>query len=65
MSKWSNLDEKEILYTSIDDFIKQKLFTKKKIIKIINKYALNKKILEFCVGTGVLALYLSTINNIQ
>lgn len=66
MSKWSNLYEKEILSaSSIDDFIKQKLSTKKKIIKIIDKYALNKKIIEFGAGTGVLALYLSTINNYE
>ncbi len=64
MSKWSNLYEKEILSApSIDDFIKQKLSTKKKIIKLINKYASNKKIMELGTGTGVLALYISSLGN--
>ena len=44
MSKWSNLYEKEILSApSIDDFITKKLATKKRIIKLINKYAFTKK----------------------
>ena len=64
MSKWSNLYEKEILSApSIDIFIQQKLATKKRIIKLINKYADNKKIMELGAGTGVLALYISTLNN--
>lgn len=64
MSKWSNLYEKEILDApSIDDFIKQKLSTKKKIIKIINKYAISRKIMELGSGTGVLALHISSMNN--
>lgn len=64
MSKWSNLYEKEILSApSIDEFIKQKLSTKKKIIKLINKYASNKKIMELGAGTGVLALYISSLSN--
>ena len=64
MSKWSNLYEKEILSApSIDEFIKQKLSTKKKIIKLINKYASNKKIMELGAGTCVLALYISSLSN--
>ncbi len=64
MSKWSNLYEKEILSApAVDDFIKQKLSTKKKLIKLINKYATNKKIMELGAGTGVLALYISSLNN--
>lgn len=64
MSKWSNLYEKEILSaSSIDDYIKQKLSTKKRIIKLINKYAANNKIIELGAGTGVLALYISSLNN--
>lgn len=64
MSKWSNLYEKEILSApSIDEFIKQKLSTKKKVIKLINKYASNKKIMELGAGTGVLALYISSLSN--
>lgn len=64
MSKWSNLYETEILSApTIDDFIKQKLSTKKKVIKMINKYAPNKKIIELGAGTGVLALYISSMNN--
>lgn len=64
MSKWSNLYEEEILSApSIDIFIKQKLSTKKKVIKLINKYASNKKIMELGAGTGVLALYISSLRN--
>ncbi len=64
MSRWSNLYEKEILAASnIEEYIEQKLSTKKKLIKLINKYAPNHKILELGAGTGILALYLSTINN--
>ena len=64
MSKWSDLYEKEILSSqSIDEYIKQKLSTKKKIIKLINKYASNKKIMELGAGTGVLALYISSLYN--
>lgn len=64
MSKWSNLYEKEILAApSIDDFIKQKLSTKRKVIKLINKYASNRKIMELGAGTGILALYISSLNN--
>ncbi len=64
MSKWSNLYEKEILSApSIDEYIKQKLSTKKKIIKLIKKYASNKKIMELGAGTGVLALYISSLCN--
>lgn len=64
MSKWSNLYEKEILaFPSINEYIKKKLLTKKKIIKLINKYAFNHQILEFGMGTGILALYISSLNN--
>lgn len=64
MSKWSDLYEEEILSSrSIDEYIKQKLSTKKKIIKLINKYASNKKIMELGAGTGVLALYISSLYN--
>ncbi len=62
MSKWSSLYENEILSaTSINEFINNKLKTKKKLIKLILKYSKDDKILEFGAGTGVLALYLSTI----
>lgn len=64
MSKWSDLYEKEIHNaSSIENYIYEKLRTKKKIIKLINKYAKNHKIMEFGSGTGVLALHLSTLNN--
>jgi len=64
MSKWSELYEKEIFSSlSVDEFIKKKLATKKKIIRLINKYAPNKKIIEMGAGTGVLALHISTLNN--
>lgn len=61
MSKWSMLYEKEILEAeSIDNYINEKLKTKKKIIKLINKYSANNKIIELGSGTGILALYIST-----
>lgn len=62
MSRWSTLYEKEINETSsIDDYIYNKLKTKKKIIKLIDKYATNNEVMELGSGTGVLALYISTI----
>ncbi len=64
MSKWSKLYEKEITSTSVDDYIREKLRTKKSIINLINKYSRkNHRIVEFGSGTGVLALYLSNQNN--
>lgn len=63
MSKWSKLYEEEIKKAdSLDNYIYNKLKTKTKIIKLINKYATNDNIIEFGSGTGVLALYLSTLN---
>lgn len=63
MSKWSILYEREIKNaSSIENYVKQKLVNKKKLIKLINKYSRNHKILELGSGTGVLALYLSTLN---
>lgn len=64
LSKWSILYEKEILSSSsIEKYIEEKLSTKKKVINLINKYATNHSILELGAGTGVLALYISTLNN--
>lgn len=63
MSKWSNLYETEILNTTIDNYIDDKLKSKKKVVKTISKYANNKKIMEFGSGTGILALYLSSLGN--
>lgn len=62
MSKWSKLYEEELFKTSTDSYIIEKLKTKKRLIKIINKYAhTNHTILEVGSGTGILALYLSTL----
>ena len=64
MSKWSMLYEKEILNSSsIEDYIYEKLKTKKKIIKLINKYSFNNKVIELGSGTGILALKISTMGN--
>ena len=64
LSKWSDLYEEEVLSaSSVEEFIKQKLSTKKKVIRLINKYASNHNILEVGSGTGVLALYMSTLND--
>lgn len=63
MSKWSELYENEINKTSLDNYIYDKLKTKKNVIKLINKYANNHKIMELGSGTGILALHLSTLGN--
>ncbi len=64
MSKWSTLYENEIHSTSVDHYINEKLRTKKKIVKLINKYSRrNHHIVEFGSGTGVLALHISSQNN--
>lgn len=38
-------------------------YLQKKIINLINKYASNQRIIELGAGTGILALYISTMNN--
>lgn len=63
MSKWSELYDNEIRRTSLDNYICDKLKTKKRLIKLINKYAVNHKIMELGSGTGILALHLSTLGN--
>ena len=64
MSKWSRLYEDEINKTSsLDEYIYNKLKTKKKIMRLINKYATNHKVMELGSGTGVLALKISTLNH--
>ena len=64
MSAWSRLYEDEINKTSsLDEYIYNKLKTKKKVVKLINKYATNHKVMEFGSGTGVLALKISTLNH--
>lgn len=63
MSKWSDLYEAEILNTTIDDYITNKLKSKKKVVRTICKYVTNHKIMEFGSGTGILALYLSSFGN--
>ncbi len=64
MSKWSILYENEILLTTADNYIKEKLKTKKNIVKLVNKYSCkNHHIVEFGSGTGVLALHISSQNN--
>lgn len=64
MSKWSMLYEKEIQLSTVDEYINEKLRTKKKIVKLINKYSgENHCIVEFGSGTGILALHISCQNN--
>ena len=63
MSKWSELYESEILETTVEKYIEEKLRTKKTIINLINKYATNHKVMEFGSGTGVLSLHVSSLNN--
>lgn len=63
MSRWSKLYEEEINRTTVDNYILEKLKTKKKIIKLINKYADHHKVMELGAGTGILAIYLSTLNH--
>lgn len=63
MSKWSELYDNEINKTSVDNYICNKLKTKKSVIRLINKYATNHKIMELGSGTGILALQLSTLGN--
>lgn len=62
MSKWSKLYEQEIKSTTLENYVSNKLKSKKQIIKLINKYSPNNKVMEFGSGTGILALYLSTMN---
>ena len=38
MSKWSKLYEEEIRKTTIDNYISEKLKSKKRLIKIINNF---------------------------
>ena len=45
MSRWSKLYEEEINRTTVDNYILEKLKTKKKIIKLINKYADHHKVM--------------------
>ncbi len=63
MSKWSKLYEKEIRETDVKSYISEKLRTKDTIIKLINKYAINSKIMEVGSGTGILSLKLATMGN--
>lgn len=63
MSKWSKLYEEEIKETDVKSYIEEKLRTKGTIIKLINKYAKNKKVMEVGSGTGILSLKISTMGN--
>ncbi len=61
MSKWSELYEEEIRKTTIEKYVEEKLRTKDKIIKLIDKYAKNGNVLELGSGTGVLACKISSM----
>lgn len=63
MSKWSKLYEEEIKETDVKSYIEEKLRTKGTIIKLINKYANNKKVMEVGSGTGILSLKIATMGN--
>lgn len=47
---------------NIDAYIDDKIKFKKPLIKLISKYAKNKKIIEAGAGTGVVSTYLASIN---
>lgn len=63
MSKWSKLYEEEIKETDVKSYIEEKLRTKGTIIKLINKYAKNNRVMEVGSGTGILSLKISTMGN--
>ena len=46
---------------TINNYIKDKIKTKKNLINLIKKYSPNKKIIEAGSGTGVLSIYMASI----
>lgn len=63
MSRWSELYETEINSVDRQTYIDDKLRTKDKIIKLINKYAKNGLVMEMGTGTGILALKIASMGN--
>ena len=55
--KWVEVYKNKINEVGIEQYIKNKVKYKKEYIKIIEKYAINKTILETGCGTGIISLY--------
>jgi len=62
MKDWYDIYLEEIkLKKNIQNYVDYKIKNKKKLIKLIKKYAKNKKIMEAGCGTGIISTYMSSI----
>ena len=62
MKEWYDLYLEEIkLKKDLKHYVDYKIKNKKKLIKLIKKYAKNKKILEAGSGTGIISTYMASI----